>query len=84
MALTAVDRSDDRIGALREMLSLRFDFNLTNNDKFFIRLQEDKGLLATYADPIAKVFYAQSDQPEYQGRASWSHSFGAKAVNSPA
>jgi len=63
------------------LLAGRFDFNLTNSDRVFIRLQEDKGLQATYADPINSVFNAQSDQPEYQGQASWNHVFGARAVN---
>jgi hypothetical protein len=63
------------------LLAGRFDFNLTSKDKLFIRMQEDKGLQATYADPIAKVFYGQSTQPEYQGQASWNHSFGTRAVN---
>jgi Carboxypeptidase regulatory-like domain len=63
------------------LLSGRFDFNLTNNDKFFIRAQEDKGLQATYTDPITPLFNADSNQPEYQSQASWTHSFGTKAVN---
>jgi hypothetical protein len=64
------------------LLAGRFDFNLTNNDKFFIRAQEDKGLQATFTDPINKLFNTQSTQPEYQMQASWNHTFGTKAVNS--
>jgi len=63
------------------LLAGRVDVNLTNNDKVFIRAQEDKGLQATYTDPINSVFNATSDQPEYQSQASWNHSFGTKAVN---
>ncbi|HXY09736.1 MAG TPA: TonB-dependent receptor [Terriglobales bacterium] len=63
------------------LLAGRFDFNLTNSDKVFLRLQEDKGLQATYTDPINKLFNTQSNQPEYQGQASWTHTFGVKAVN---
>lgn len=63
------------------LLSGRFDFNLTNKDKFFIRAQEDIGLQATYTDPINKVFNGQSNQPEYQSQASWTHAFGTRAVN---
>jgi hypothetical protein len=63
------------------LLAGRVDVNLTNNDKVFIRAQEDKGLQATYTDPISSVFNATSDQPEYQSQASWNHSFGTKAVN---
>jgi hypothetical protein len=59
----------------------RVDINITNNDKFFIRAQEDKGLQATYIDPINPIFNTTSDQPEYQSQASWNHTFGTKAVN---
>jgi len=63
------------------LMAGRFDFNLTNNDKLFIRAQEDKGLQATNTDPINKLFNTQSTQPEYQTQVSWSHIFGPKAVN---
>lgn len=63
------------------LTSGRFDFNVTNNDKIFIRLQEDKGLQATYTDPINPIFNAESDQPEYQGQVSWNRAFGLKAAN---
>ena len=63
------------------LLAGRVDVNLTNSDKLFIRAQEDKGLQATYTDPITPLFNSSSDQPEYQSQASWNHSFGTKAVN---
>jgi len=63
------------------LLAGRVDVNLTNNDKLFLRAQEDKGLQATYTDPITQLFNSTSDQPEYQSQASWNHSFGTKAVN---
>ncbi len=59
----------------------RFDFNLTNNDKLFIRAQEDKGVQATYTDPVDPLFNTASTQPEYQTQVSWNHSFSTKAVN---
>jgi hypothetical protein len=63
------------------LTSGRFDFNLTNNDKLFIRLQEDIGTQATATDALNPIFNSTSYQPEYQGQASWSHVFGAKATN---
>lgn len=63
------------------LLAGRFDFNLSNNDKLFIRAQEDKGLQATYIDPITPLFNSTSNQPEYQTQISWTHNFGVKAVN---
>jgi Carboxypeptidase regulatory-like domain len=63
------------------LTSGRFDFNVTNNDKVFVRLQEDKGVQATYTDQINPVFNAISTQPEYQGQVSWNRAFGARAAN---
>jgi hypothetical protein len=63
------------------LTSGRFDFNVTNNDKVFVRLQEDKGVQATFTDQINSVFNAVSTQPEYQGQISWNRAFGAKAAN---
>jgi hypothetical protein len=63
------------------LTSGRFDFNVTNNDKVFVRLQEDKGVQATFTDQINPLFDAVSNQPEYQGQVSWNRAFGAKAAN---
>ena len=59
----------------------RFDFNVTNNDKIWIRLQEDVGTQATATDPLNSLFNATSFQPEYQAQATWNRTFGLKAVN---
>jgi hypothetical protein len=63
------------------LTSGRFDFNVTNNDKVFVRLQEDQGTQATYTDQINSAFNAVSTQPEYQGQISWNRAIGAKAAN---
>ncbi len=63
------------------LTSGRFDFNLTNNDKFFVRLQEDKGVQATFTDQINPIFNADSIQPEYQGQVSWNRAIGTRAAN---
>jgi hypothetical protein len=59
----------------------RFDFNVTNSDKVFVRLQEDVGTQATATDAINPIFNATSYQPEYQGQISWSRPIGAKGAN---
>ncbi len=78
-----VDSFESNAGQLTHeyLLAGRFDFNLTNNDKLFFRAQEDIGQQATYTDPITPLFNTSSHQPEYQSQASWTHSFGTKAVN---
>jgi hypothetical protein len=63
------------------LTSGRFDFNATNNDRIFVRLQEDKGVQATATDQINPLFNAYSNQPEYQGQVSWNRAFGVKAAN---
>jgi hypothetical protein len=63
------------------LASGRFDFNLTNNDRVFVRLQEDKGVQATFTDQLNPIFNGVSTQPEYQGQVSWNRAFGVKAAN---
>jgi len=59
----------------------RFDFNLTNSDKVFVRLQEDIGTQATATDALNPIFNSTSYQPEYQGQISWSRPIGVKGSN---
>ena len=63
------------------LLGGRFDFNISANDKLFVRLREDQGLQASYTDPINPIFDIQSNQPIYQGQISENHLFGNRAVN---
>jgi hypothetical protein len=63
------------------LASGRFDFNLTNNDKMFVRLQEDIGTQATATDALNPVFNSTSHQPEYQAQVSWNRAIGVKAAN---
>ncbi len=59
----------------------RFDWNVTNNDRFFVRIQRDVGIQATFTDPINPGFNANSYQPEWQGQANETHTFANGAVN---
>jgi hypothetical protein len=63
------------------LTSGRFDFNVTNNDKIFVRLQEDIGTQATATDALNPIFNSTSYQPEYQAQVSWNRAFGVKAAN---
>jgi len=64
------------------LTSGRFDFNVTNSDKVFVRLQEDVGTQATATDALNPIFNSTSYQPEYQGQISWSRPIGSKGANS--
>lgn len=64
-----------------KLYAFRIDYNIGNSDRLYGRYQQDKGLQASYTDPINPLFNAISNQPEYQGQISETHSFGASAVN---
>jgi hypothetical protein len=59
----------------------RYDQNIGNNDKLFLRVQHESGLQATYTDPLTSAFNAHSAQPEWQSQFSETHTFGANKVN---
>ena len=63
------------------LLAGRYDQILGNADHFFLRLQTDHGVQATYTDPINPIFNAVSNQPEYQGQLNETHTFGPATVN---
>ena len=59
----------------------RYDQNIGNNDKLFVRVQHESGLQATYTDPLNPAFDAHSSQPEWQSQLSETHTFGNNKVN---
>jgi hypothetical protein len=59
----------------------RYDQNIGNNDKLFVRVQHESGQQATYTDPLSPAFDAHSAQPEWQSQLSETHTFGADKVN---
>jgi hypothetical protein len=59
----------------------RYDQNIGNNDKLFLRVQHESGLQASYIDPLTSAFNAHSSQPEWQGQFSETHTFGTDKVN---
>jgi hypothetical protein len=59
----------------------KVDYNITNNDRFFARVEREKGLQASYTDGIDPAFNAISDQPQWQGQVGETHTFGSDKVN---
>ncbi|HWY58920.1 MAG TPA: carboxypeptidase-like regulatory domain-containing protein [Terriglobales bacterium] len=59
----------------------RFDENIGNNDKLFVRVEHEHGLQASYIDPINANFNAISDQPQWQSNFGETHTFGSSKVN---
>ncbi|MGO9228014.1 MAG: carboxypeptidase regulatory-like domain-containing protein [Bryobacteraceae bacterium] len=64
-----------------KMYTGRVDTNPTANDKAFVHFKYDNGVQPTYTDPINAAFDADSQQPDYEGQLSETHSFGTRAVN---
>lgn len=62
-------------------LSGRYDQDFGTSDKAFVQLSMDRGVQATFTDPIDPRFNVDSNQPQYQGQVNWTHAFGAGAVN---
>ncbi len=60
----------------------RVDHNFSDNDKTFLHFKVDRGLQATYTDPLNPIFNITSFQPQYEGQLQWVHTFSANTVNS--
>lgn len=63
------------------LLTARVDQNIGSNDRAYIHFRSDRGIQATYTDPINPVFNAGSNQPQYEGQINETHNFGAEMVN---
>jgi Carboxypeptidase regulatory-like domain len=64
------------------ILSARSDFNLTNNDRLFLRYKMDRGVQPTTTDAISPIFNAVSNQPQYSGQLNWTHTLNPTTINS--
>ncbi len=59
----------------------RYDQNIGNNDKLFVRVQHEKGVQASYVDALTPSFDATSTQPQWQSQVNETHTFGSSLVN---
>jgi hypothetical protein len=77
-------RFTSTVGSLTHewLLTGRVDHNIGPNDKMFVRYRMDRGVQATYIDPISSVFNLTSFQPQYEGQFNETHTFGTNKVNS--
>jgi len=64
------------------IIATRVDWVVSNNDKVNFRFRADRGLQATYTDPVNPQFNAISGQPQDEGQANWTHAFGPRVLNS--
>lgn len=63
------------------ILSARSDFNLTTNDKVYLRYRMDRGLQPTTTDAISPLFNAVSNQPQYEGQLNYSRTINPTTIN---
>jgi len=59
----------------------RVDYNLTSNDRIFLRILYDHGIQASFTDPINAAFNQVSDQPQWQGQLNETHVFNSTLSN---
>jgi hypothetical protein len=59
----------------------RVDQNFSDKDHVNFRYRMDRGVQATYTDPVSPVFNAFSTQPQYEGQAVWNHIFTPNMTN---
>ena len=70
-----------KISLTEKLFNARVDQAFSDSEKMFVHFKYDHGVQPTYNDPINSAFNAQSDQPDYEGQFSETHSFGTRAVN---
>lgn len=63
------------------LMTARVDWNPRESDKFAFRYVQDRGLQATFTDPINSVFNAQSLQPQDSGQATYTKIINNRMVN---
>ena len=66
---------------IERLQAFRFDYNLTDRDRFYIRYNDDHGVQATGTDPINAAFNANSNQPSYGGQLGYTKVIGSHMVN---
>lgn len=59
----------------------RVDYNISNNQKFFARLENDHGIQATGTSPINPLYNSVSNQPSWQGSVNHTWVISPTVVN---
>ncbi len=64
-----------------KLVNARLDQVFSDKDRLFIHFKWDHGVQPTYTDPFTSAFNVNSDQPDYEGQMSWTHTFNDKVIN---
>jgi hypothetical protein len=68
-------------GVNETLTSGRIDWNASDSDRAFLRIQHDGGRNHFYADPISPVFNASFSQPWWQGQIIETHTFNSSTAS---
>jgi hypothetical protein len=63
------------------LTSGRVDWNASGNDRVFLQIQNDRGYVPFYVDPISPLFDADEHFPWWQGQMVETHTFGSSAAS---
>jgi len=63
------------------LLASRADMNFSSKDTAFAHFKWDKGVQATYTDPLNPIFNADSVQPSFEGTLGETHIFNSNVTN---
>lgn len=64
------------------LITARVDHNFSEKDQAFLHFRMDRGVQASYTDPLSPIFNLTSYQPQYEGQIQETHTFGTATVNS--
>ncbi len=64
-----------------QLYTIRVDYNLSNSQKLFFRIQHDWGIQATGASPVNPLYNSVSVQPEYQESLNYTYVITPTLVN---
>jgi len=64
-----------------QLYTIRVDYNASNNQKLFFRVEHDFGLQATGTSPINPLYNSLSNQPSWQGSANYTYVITPTLVN---
>ena len=63
------------------LYNVRVDHQLSEKDRFYIRVGRDNGFQPTYTSPFGSTFNASSNQPQMSAQVSETHTFSPTTVN---
>jgi hypothetical protein len=63
------------------LAAAKIDYNVSRNDRVYLRLNTDHGLQATYTDPINPAFNIDSNQPAYGGQFGYTRIITPHSMN---